>query len=108
MQTGERQLLGPPKALPQVHAAEAQDQLGHTQHRTLAAGRAESPPVNVESLRQAVPAEPCAVTGTDSSAKLQTASLNLTHSSNCTVRYSLKCRELDLHRNGYLNRVSAF
>lgn len=61
-----------------------------------------------KSLRQAVPAEPCAVTGTDSSVKLQTASLNLTQSSNCTVRYALKCRELDLHRNGYLNRASAF
>lgn len=61
-----------------------------------------------KNLQQSVPAEPCAITSTDSSVKLQPACLNLTHNRNCTVKYSLKCRELDLHMNGYLNRVSVF
>lgn len=108
MQTGNCQLLGPPKALPQVHPAETQDQLGHFQHRTLAAGRAESPPINVEKPQAVSPCSAIATTGTDGSVKLQPASLNLTHSKNYTVRYSLKCRELDLHMKDYLNRVSVF
>lgn len=57
---------------------------------------------------QSDPADPCALTSTDSSTKLQPANPNLTRSRNCTVRYSPKCRELGLHRNGYLDRVFVF